>query len=602
MWVLCLGLWAGGCGAGAEGSAAGTPLGPWQYRWGDSPRDDAGRLRWLDEPWQAPGWQPLGALGYPPDRDGRTNLWLRARLPALPERDPALKSGLVLTHVEVYVDDRLVHRFGDVNPDGPVGPEPAAWHLVPLPRDAGGRLLSLRIRSRYSQIGTQAPIELGSRATLLARTVQRDALRLVAAGAILVFGLVALSIGALGTLRRTVLPFGAYCLGVGAYSLFYTEIKDMLWPGALAWVGVWMLAVPFTPVGLLMLMQELFGAGRFGVLRRLWQAHLWLGGTLWAFMLGLGMLSSHKLGGGVVEYSLLALCRLLIVVGVFAMLGVLVTAARRGDRDARWVLFGVAVVAAATLREVLAAFGVIHHEYDSLVHWSVLVLIVTLGLVIQRRYALRLQRYAHEVAERAQERALLLRDLHDGVGSITTNIGMLAEVSRDGASPERLRERLDEISSLSRDGMDEIRAILHGVDEQDASWPVLAAEVRHLGARLLDPHGARRAVEVQLEPTQQQPSVALCRGVLKVLREALTNAVKHGASAVRVSLRTGHGRLQLEVDSEGTDSRDGSPLGVGLGRGLTNMRERAEELGGTLELTPRDGGFSVRLEIPLLDR
>jgi signal transduction histidine kinase len=574
------------------------PLGPWQYRWGDSPRDDDGRLRWLDEPWQAAGWDSLQALGYPPGREAHTNLWLRTRLPELPERDPALKTGLVLTHVEVYVDDRRVHRFGDVSPDGPVGPEPAAWHLVPLPHDAGGRLLSLRIRSRYSQIGTQAPIEIGARAALLTRTVRRDALRLVAAGAILVLGLVALAIGVFGALRRTVLPFGAYCLGIGAYSLFYTEIKDMLWPGSLAWVAVWMLAVPFTPVGLLLLIAELFGAGRWQVLRRLWQAHLGLGCTLWAFMLGLGVLSPHTLGGGTVEYTLLALCRLLIVVGVFAMLGVVLTAARRGDRDARLVLIGVAVVAAATLREVLAAFGAIHHEYDSLVHWSVLVLIVTLGLVIQRRHAQRLQRYAREVAERAQERALLLRDLHDGVGSIATNIGMLAETSRDGASAERMRERLQEISSLSRDGMDEIRAIMQGVDAEDANWDALAAEVRGLVTRLVDPHGTRRELDLHLDPTHPAPSVAMCRGVLKILREALTNAVKHGARSVRVSLRNGGERLELVVDSEGPDTRAGTAHGVGLGRGLDNMRERAEQLGGAVELIPREAGFTVRLHVP----
>jgi signal transduction histidine kinase len=86
--------------------------------------------------------------------------------------------------------------------------------------------------------------------------------------------------------------------------------------------------------------------------------------------------------------------------------------------------------------------------------------------------------------------------------------------------------------------------------------------------------------------------------VYRVLQEAISNVARHsGAKSARVSLRRGDGALQLEVEDHGSGFEAG-PSRRGLG--LVTMRERAELLGGTLDLVrPREGGTLVRLTVPI---
>jgi signal transduction histidine kinase len=84
----------------------------------------------------------------------------------------------------------------------------------------------------------------------------------------------------------------------------------------------------------------------------------------------------------------------------------------------------------------------------------------------------------------------------------------------------------------------------------------------------------------------------------RIAQEAITNAVRHaGASRceVRFDLDEGAGLLRLEVIDDGRGI--GEDRGVGVG--LSSMRERAEELGGTCVVEPvPTGGTRVRAELP----
>jgi len=83
----------------------------------------------------------------------------------------------------------------------------------------------------------------------------------------------------------------------------------------------------------------------------------------------------------------------------------------------------------------------------------------------------------------------------------------------------------------------------------------------------------------------------------RIVREAVSNAIRHGrAKVVRIELEKGDGlRLAVEDDGEGIgDSRESSG-----GFGLVSMRERAEALGGTLQVAPAAGrGTRVDVWLP----
>ena len=73
---------------------------------------------------------------------------------------------------------------------------------------------------------------------------------------------------------------------------------------------------------------------------------------------------------------------------------------------------------------------------------------------------------------------------------------------------------------------------------------------------------------------------------------------KHaGASHAEVVLDYAAGAVRVEVRDDGRGARAGLTGGDGVG--LLGLRERAEELGGTLSLGPgTDGGCALRVEVP----
>jgi two-component system, NarL family, sensor kinase len=84
----------------------------------------------------------------------------------------------------------------------------------------------------------------------------------------------------------------------------------------------------------------------------------------------------------------------------------------------------------------------------------------------------------------------------------------------------------------------------------------------------------------------------------RIITEAMTNAARHsGASSITVRLALADGQgLSIEVRDDGCGSRSAWPAGIGL----TSMRERAAELGGSCEAGPGpDGGGRVIASLPL---
>ena len=85
------------------------------------------------------------------------------------------------------------------------------------------------------------------------------------------------------------------------------------------------------------------------------------------------------------------------------------------------------------------------------------------------------------------------------------------------------------------------------------------------------------------------PAAAVEVAAYRIVQEAVTNVLKHaGASTCDVDVRGVDGALVVTVADDGT----GLPR-RGAGAGLDTMRERAEELGGSLAVLPRDGGGTV---------
>ena len=203
-------------------------------------------------------------------------------------------------------------------------------------------------------------------------------------------------------------------------------------------------------------------------------------------------------------------------------------------------------------------------------------------------------------SERERERMVaekekILKDLHDGIGGLTSNINLLAELARKNDDLQAVRNSLATISDLSRESLSEIRSFIQSLDAKELSWHAVAAEFRSLGNTIIVPHGIAFSLDAQLGAQTGGPSSTVSMNLFRIYKESLANVIKHAkASAVDVSFAVDSGRMILDIRDNGI----GLNGGRASGRGLPNMKSRAGEMGGSLAVTS-DNGTRVHLELPI---
>ncbi|WP_232667370.1 sensor histidine kinase [Pseudonocardia sp. TRM90224] len=206
---------------------------------------------------------------------------------------------------------------------------------------------------------------------------------------------------------------------------------------------------------------------------------------------------------------------------------------------------------------------------------------------------------ASQDAARAQERARIGREIHDAVGHHATLIAVGAAALAASTAEEETRQSAEQIRSLAKRALAEMRAALGLLDagaEQVAGLAELAALVAGASAA---------GVDVELvhhgEPVELAPGVG--RAVYRVAQESITNAVRHASgSAVRLELRWRTDELMVQVRNTAAPRvlrrrRDAFVRG---GTGLMGLAERVTSAGGQLTAAPSpEGGFTVRASFPL---
>ncbi|MCA9644793.1 MAG: hypothetical protein KC492_29085, partial [Myxococcales bacterium] len=500
------------------------------------------------------------------------------------------------------------HAFGDLEHGHNTG-RGLPWHLVSLPRGSEGQWVYLRLRSDYSLIGVQGRVRVGERGALLSDVVRSDVASLLIGALVILLGVLALLAAALGRGDRPLsFAFASLALGTGLYTLRYTRIKGILVDAPELWFDVWFLSHPLLLLGGLGFAWRLFfahGTSRW----QPWLKRLWWFEVCWlACFLGVaytvGGLGPWTLLDNDQQNALLGTLRVLHGVNDLLILFVVGQRALAGNREARWFALGVIVLTLAGVRDVAAAVGWISFSGNTYVPWGVLVLIGCLATILFQRYLEELRESARALAASAQQRAAMMRDLHDGIGGITTNIGLLSEIAkrREGVELERT---LQTIATLSRDGLGEIRSFMHSLDDEEASWSGLIAELRgqarHVSASLAT-EDAENAISVEAShpPNLEPPPNLLRYHLLKIAREAMTNALKYGSGAPRLALDISGERLLFELQNP-IDGSAPKPeaLGINRGRGSNNLQTRVQALGGKLH-TERDADrYTLRIEVPL---
>jgi two-component system, NarL family, sensor kinase len=197
------------------------------------------------------------------------------------------------------------------------------------------------------------------------------------------------------------------------------------------------------------------------------------------------------------------------------------------------------------------------------------------------------------VATQEEERRRLRRDLHDGLGPTLAGIALGIDTARRALPDDAAESTSQLLASLRQEAENavaDIRRIAYDLrppilDEMGLVGAIAEHARRVLGTKFLAPEvlpALPAAVEV---------------AAYRIAIEAMTNAMRHApGAAVEVTLSVG-GSLELEISDDGA----GMPLGYRAGIGVTSMRDRAAELGGSCVLDRREPhGTVVRARLPLI--
>ena len=197
----------------------------------------------------------------------------------------------------------------------------------------------------------------------------------------------------------------------------------------------------------------------------------------------------------------------------------------------------------------------------------------------------------------AHERERLMRDLHDGLGLHL--LSALMQARSPNANP-------DVMTGILQDCLDDLRVAVDSLASDERDPTTILGSLRFRMAPRVEAAGLKLEWHVEgdipeLDWLDPEKSLQL----LRIVQEALTNAMRHGAaSVIRIALRQAadsRGKAVVEVsvsdDGKGFDAM--APASSASGRGLTNMRVRAERLSATFRIDSSHAGTRVLMALPV---
>lgn len=204
------------------------------------------------------------------------------------------------------------------------------------------------------------------------------------------------------------------------------------------------------------------------------------------------------------------------------------------------------------------------------------------------------------LATREEERRRLRRDLHDGLGPTLASLAMTVDAARltlrrDPAAVDPLLERL---RTTMNQTIADIRELVYGLRPPALDDLGLAGAVQALadGAAESPGGGDPLRVRVELFGDLEDLPAAVEVAAYRIVQEALTNVRRHARATTAVVRLERSGELRVSVADDGV----GPPAAARAGVGMSSMRERAAELGGSCSIGPGPaGGTLVQARLPI---
>lgn len=201
------------------------------------------------------------------------------------------------------------------------------------------------------------------------------------------------------------------------------------------------------------------------------------------------------------------------------------------------------------------------------------------------------------IAAVEEERRRLRRELHDGLGPRLSGVAFTSDAARNliRTDPAAAEEMVAQLRADTVTAIEEIRRMVYAMRPPALDELGLVPALRQQAVGLRNRDGNPVAVDMSAPSEFPDLPAAVEVAAYRIVTEALTNVARHSTSpSASVRLQPAADGLHLEVTDHGSRNGAWRP-----GVGMASMRERATELGGSLEAGPGPSGGRVSALLPL---
>ena len=197
-------------------------------------------------------------------------------------------------------------------------------------------------------------------------------------------------------------------------------------------------------------------------------------------------------------------------------------------------------------------------------------------------------------------RERIASDFHDDIGSALSSISIFSDIA-DAQLEEKLpheetREVIGHITLHARDMLDAMDDIIWAVNPRNDHFNELAVRMREFAIPLLEAKNIRFEIDIDENILNARIKMEARKNIFLIFKECINNLLKHsGCTAMKVSVTKSDTYLEIIISDNGR----GFDLSAPSNRnGLKNMRKRAAEINGTVQVITRPGaGVTTSLVI-----
>lgn len=199
-----------------------------------------------------------------------------------------------------------------------------------------------------------------------------------------------------------------------------------------------------------------------------------------------------------------------------------------------------------------------------------------------------------------KERSRIAQDVHDDIGSGLSKISLMASVASTYMRQNGLESReIIAISQVSKDLVENMRDLIWVLNPENATLDSLVARIREYCLDYLEGSAVTAETDIQDDIPNITISQQVQRNIFLTVKEALNNCIKHAdCNFISIKLHYVNQELQISIADKGKGF-DASNLNK-KGNGLTNMKRRIDDIGGTFKVTSKQQcGTTIETKIAL---